>query len=194
MTTASWMQSDETSYSFQHIIWWSYIPVLFTSKKKTNKNVSIHGKSLTAHSKAFSKNSWGWNPFFNGHRDDVAQVFNTWLLMEAPMVFQWEGCLFLGHAPNKKKCLGPGTSVDISGYGYTFGPWGWIKIIRFHAMFEGFRHPKAPEMAKKLESAEVRYEFGPTWLPWQTSELSILGVQFHVFFWGADCTYIYNYI
>lgn len=31
------------------------------------------------------------------------------------------------------------------------------------------------------------------WLPWQTAEISIWSVQFHVFFWGADCTYIYNY-
>lgn len=102
--------------------------------------------------------------------------------MEAPMVFQWEGCLFWGHAPNKKIRLGPGTSVDISGYPCTFEPWGWIKIIRFHSMFEGFRHPKAPKMAKKMESAEVQYGFGPKWLPWQTAELSIWGVQFHVFF------------
>ena len=89
-------------------IWFSYIPVLFTSKKKTNKHVSIHGKSLTAHSKTFSKNSWGWNPFLTGHRDDVAQVFNTWLLMETNISsnggLSMGGMFVLGHAPNKKKC------------------------------------------------------------------------------------------
>jgi len=68
-----------------------------------------------------------------GHRDDVAQVFNTWLLMETNISsnggLSMGGMFVLGHAPNKKKCLGPGTSVDISGYRCTFEPRGWIKFL-----------------------------------------------------------------
>ena len=65
-------------------------------------------------------------------------------------------CFWDTHQSN----LGPGTLVDISGYRCTFELWGWIKIIRFHAMFEGFRHQKKHlKWAKKLEIS-----WGPVWV------------------------------